>query len=24
VTALRKQWRDFQPEMPLFYTFRKG
>ena len=24
VTALRKQWRDFQPEMPLFYTFRKA
>ena len=24
VTALRKQWRDFQPEMPLFYTFRRA
>ncbi|MEB2399183.1 MAG: ABC transporter substrate-binding protein [Alcaligenaceae bacterium] len=24
VTALRKEWRDFQPQIALFYTVRKG
>jgi peptide/nickel transport system substrate-binding protein len=24
VSALRKEWVDFQPQMPLFYTLRKA